>query len=488
MAQENGMDVAAVTPAVSAMRARWDLTDALMLGTEGMREKGKTYLYQWPNEKDPDYDFRLKNATLLNVYESTVAEATDKPFSRDLMLSDDMSDDVRGWCDDIDLEGKNLHVFSRGVFYDAWASGHSFILVDAPAVDGGMVRTRADEIALGVRPYFVHVKACQVLGFRVARINGRQVCTMFRFEENAEVEQGDFGVATKRRIRVITRDSWSVYEMQAGADGKQQWIMIDSGANRLGEVAVVPVYTKETGFFRSIPPFWNLAWMNVAHWNSSSDQRNILHVARVPILARIGMENMTQPDGDEQSVGANTGWDIPTGGDIKYVEHSGAAIGAGRDDLRDLEMQMRQMGAALMSEQQQSRTRIEAAADSAKSVSRLKAAALNLQDALNAALDYLVRYQPSAGAAGSVTVYTDFDDVPEAQVAVGDLSQLAQAEIISRQTAFEEAKRRNVISPSLNWEEEQQRIAEQGPALGAAADQTMSGADPQSADQSAGAV
>ncbi len=38
---------------------------------------------------------------------------------------------------------------------------------------------------------------------------------------------------------------------------------------------------------------------------------------------------------------------------------------------------------------------------------------------------------------------------------------------LSEQTLFREVQRRGVISGDLDWEEEQQRIADQGPALGA---------------------
>jgi len=33
------------------------------------------------------------------------------------------------------------------------------------------------------------------------------------------------------------------------------------------------------------PPLLDLAWLNVEHWQSASDQSNILHVARVPICS-----------------------------------------------------------------------------------------------------------------------------------------------------------------------------------------------------------
>jgi hypothetical protein len=37
------------------------------------------------------------------------------------------------------------------------------------------------------------------------------------------------------------------------------------------------------------PPLLDLAYLNVKHWQSQSDQDNILHIARVPILALIGV-------------------------------------------------------------------------------------------------------------------------------------------------------------------------------------------------------
>ena len=41
---------------------------------------------------------------------------------------------------------------------------------------------------------------------------------------------------------------------------------------------------------RARPPLLDLAWLNLAHWQSSSDQRHILHIARVPILFARGMD------------------------------------------------------------------------------------------------------------------------------------------------------------------------------------------------------
>ena len=55
------------------------------------------------------------------------------------------------------------------------------------------------------------------------------------------------------------------------------------------------------GFMTAHPPLMDLAWLNLAHWQSASDQRHILHVARVPILFG---RNLTLPE-DGLALGPN---------------------------------------------------------------------------------------------------------------------------------------------------------------------------------------
>jgi hypothetical protein len=90
------------------------------------------------------------------------------------------------------------------------------------------------------------------------------------------------------------------------------------------------------------PPLLDLAFLNVKHWQSQSDQDNILHVARVPILAIIGADEDDQIKIGQQAV------KVPLNGDIKFVEHTGKAIEAGHDSLEKLELQMIQTGAELL--------------------------------------------------------------------------------------------------------------------------------------------
>ena len=63
-----------------------------------------------------------------------------------------------------------------------------------------------------------------------------------------------------------------------------------------------------------------LGHLNVEHWQSSSDQQTILHVARVPLLFVIGVETPLTIGADSLITASNPG------AELKFVEHSGAAI------------------------------------------------------------------------------------------------------------------------------------------------------------------
>ena len=69
-------------------------------------------------------------------------------------------------------------------------------------------------------------------------------------------------------------------------------------------------------------PLLDLAWLNIAHWQSSSDQRHVLTVARFPMLAGSGV-----PENTNVVVGPDRMLTTPNAdGKFYYVEHTGAAI------------------------------------------------------------------------------------------------------------------------------------------------------------------
>ena len=143
--------------------------------------------------------------------------------------------------------------------------------------------------------------------------------------------------------------------------------------------------------------------MNIAHWQSQSDQRNILHFARVPILFARGLSENSKL---KISSGSATLASSPEA-ELKWVEHTGKAIASGQADLVHLEFQMQTMGLQFLTTGRGPQTATGEERDDRKETSRLAAMADSLKDALEKCLVWMAEYDGRVFE-GEVIVHTDF--------------------------------------------------------------------------------
>lgn len=428
------------------MTNRWHLPETLMGGTAAMRAAAQTYLPQDDKESEGAYTARLNRSFLLNAFARTVRSMTGKPFSKPIVLREGADPRLAAIVEDIDREGRKLNLFMEEVFRTAMTYGLSHILVDMPK-SSKPNPTLADDIAENRRPYWVHYKPRQLIGYRSRRVGSQQMLTQVRLREVTMEEDGDYGEREVVRIREIGLTSYTIWR-QTVVDGQTQWVVEDSGPMTLGFVPFFTVYTGRTGFQLATPPLEDLAWMNVAHWQSSSDQRNILHVARVPILFSSGLGE----EADKLVIGPNRHIQGPENSSMQYVEHSGAAIDSGRQDLLDLEDNMRLMGLELLMPMNGGgQTATAKALDYADINSPLQFMALGMQDVIDLALWASARWMnlPTTATA-KVKVNTDFGITLRDAADVQGLIQSRIAGEISRETFWRELKRRNILADDFD--------------------------------------
>lgn len=442
---------------IAALREQWSLLDALRAGTPAMRAASTAYLPRWPAEETDAYLARLNSATLFPAYRRTVGVMAGKPFAKSLQLADEPAS-ITQWAEDIDLQGVSLHSFAAEMFEEVLGAGLAGILVDYPTVEPAPLgRTKAQVEATGVRPYFVRVKHGQILGWKAGIIGSKVTLTQVRIAETREEDDGPFGVKVVDRVRVLERGRWAVFE-QVGKDNA--WAVVDDGITTLRDIPFVPLYGRRDGFMLGKPPLLDLAYLNVKHWQSQSDQDTILHVARVPILAMIGADDNTQ-----LTVGGSSAVKLPEGADMKFVEHSGAAIGAGETALSVLEEQMIQTGAELLVKKPGSRTATESQNDAEANKSDLQRIAENFEDALDQALWFMAQYVRLPDA-GKVTLFSDYGAASLSDASATLVKDLNMAGIVTKKTVVEEMKRRGVLSPDIDAEREIAEAEAEGPAMG----------------------
>lgn len=444
------------------MAANWDLIQALLGGTTAMRAAGHKYLPQWPNEEKKSYENRLQTATLFPAFARTVEVLAAKPFSKPVTLGDDMPAKIKAWCEDIDLEGRNLHSFAAATFTDALAAGIVGILVDFPPVDTEKVKTQAEEAKIGARPYFVPVTVDRILGWKDERINGVRTLTQLRLLETAVEDDGRFHEVEIEQVRVLEPGRWEIWRKKKVDGNKEDWVKHDEGPTSLPKIAFVPFYGKRTEFMAGIPPLLELAYMNIEHWQSKSDQQTILHVARVPIL--FGKKLDVDEAGNVKLVvgGSAAVTTDDAEGDLKYVEHTGKAIEAGRASLQDLEHMMRQVGAELLVIKPGNTTIKQTEADNEPAMCTLQRMAEDQEDALDAALQLMAEWVGEQ-IGGHVTLFKDFGVTSLSEASLELLSAMNVNGTLSDETLFEETQRRGVIGPERRWKEERGRIKDNVP-------------------------
>ena len=424
-----------------------------------MRAAGKALLPQYPAEKDDTYRERLALSTLLPAYAETVASSTSRVFAEPLQLGEDIPEPIKLFCSDIDLGGNDLNSWSVEWFREALAKGLCHAMIEhEPTLDAEgnkLYKTVAEEQAAGVRPYAVIIKPGQVLGWR---FDGGKLMQV-RYMESVEVADGDFGVKFVDQVRVLEPGSWRTYRKpeKGGA-----WVAEASGSTNLTYIPWVTFYTGRTGPMTAKPPLLELAHMNVKHWQSQSDQDNLLHVARVPLLFVF-----TDNEEFQLTISSASATRMPKDGNAKYVEHTGAAITAGRDSLNDLVDDMRMAGAKLLQKDKQAvKTAAQVNEEAAQELSPLARLAGQFADCIAQLLQILADYG-SLGDGGRVEMRGNFDSDFAPEVSLPNLISMANSGKLSDETLYSEMQRRGVISDELDWEDEKARIEEQGPALGA---------------------
>lgn len=250
-------DVATPSKLYNQQATKRQLTVDLIGGTQSMRDAGERWLPREEKEPDRAYKARLGRSILLNTLRDTIDKISSRPFAQPIQTDQDNIN--------VDLMGSKLTQFANSVLKSAITYGRSHVLVDMPRNQGATLATEGEA-------FFKLLETPDIIKWEDNVINGERLLTSVTILE------------TPDRVRTITATDFAVYERQENA---KAWTLTDSGTHTYGAVPIVTLQLSD-GWMSATPMFEDLAWLNLAHWQSYSDHRNILRVARVPLLMRVG--------------------------------------------------------------------------------------------------------------------------------------------------------------------------------------------------------
>ena len=413
----------------------------LLKGTRGMIAAGRYFLPQHTLESTPMYKARLLTSTLFNVFAKTINFLTGQVFQVDIVLSDKVTDTHKEWFKDMDSKGTSLNSFARKGFFSALGKGVIGVLVDLPRKTKD-VRSKKDEKEAGIRPYFKLVQPESILG-GVVDEEGNLIGVRLKESRMVSDPKNPFSNKKEELIRFVEKGKWTLYKVDGGKD-----VLIDSGEY---EKDVLPFLTFVPGERESClsgdSPLMDLAFLNSKHWRTSSDQDNILHIARVAILFSRFLD-LEEVDVSSRAIINSDN----ENSDLKYVEHSGQAIAAGKEDIKETEASMSLYGLQQLVPRSGNMTATEKKLNNSESSSSLGVWSTEYQSFMN---DCLVMGSHMMGdnsfPVDGLQLNHEFN---LGAVDPQELQSILKSEeqgIITAQVAFEEIQRRGTFSEKIEW-------------------------------------
>lgn len=394
---------------------RWQKISDLLADAEALRNE--TYLPKYPLEHSDKHKVRMQMADLLPAFEDAIDACVGLAFRDEPKLSDDVPVEIRGdeesnvegWWENIDLAGTHGNEFFKEAFQMALEFGHAVVLVDnQPALDS--MASPADERAQGRRPYCVLYHPERVLNPFFVIEDGKVICDQITFEEVVTERDGLYGQKKVYQYRTFYRENgivnWRLERKEKDGDKESFALIGKPGSTGLKVIPFAVVYGKKTGHLQSMPPFWNLAELNLSHWRQMSDYRNNVAHNQFNLLAVIGKN-----DKEPLPLGPSGQINVPTGGDAKFIAPSPDGPAIALESLKQTERAMAQAGFAIVADESgQAKTAKEVTIDHSRKTSKLSKAVKSLKDCIETCLGFMAEYE-NLGSGGSITIGGDVDDL-----------------------------------------------------------------------------
>ena len=423
---------------VIGMMPDWSVMAAVTNGTNYLRDMSETYLPQEPREDDEAYETRVDRSVLSPYTSRLIETAAGAILRKPIHIEGDPY-----WLElaqNIDGLGSNINEYARRALVSSLTYGHSAILVDYPAATEA--RNLAEERAMGRRPYFVHVDAPQIWGWR--KESGTNRLLQVRIHDYDVRPLNEFGEEQVEEMRVIYPGRYDLYTL-----GQELVEFTATGGYSLNEIPLVPIYSNRRGLLVSQPPLLDIANLNITHYQRQADLIHALHIAAMPTLVLEGWDDTT----GSATMGVNYAIAMQPGNKAYYVQADATSFDAQMQELQALEGQMSTLGVTKLFGQKFVAESAEAKRiDQAQSNSVLSIISQELESALNQAFGFAAQYVGMEPP--EITIDRDFDYYRLIGQDVSVLAQLNQMGKISDAMLLEILRRGEVLPDNINVEDE----------------------------------
>lgn len=428
----------------------WTMIDDLLQGESAIKASGETYCPKLSGQGANEYKEYIGRGAFYNAFARTVTGLTGAVMRKDPTVN--VPDEINEMMKDVTLTGRTITEFIKSVVHAMIAFAGLGIMVDY------------DETAK--RPYMAFYGCRDVINWRYDKEGKLDLLVLKEIDEKPVDE---YTTQELEQIRVYRKDKGSVIvQLWQKTSREKSFKKVDEKplsvlGRTIQEIPFVYIGEDIGGINPGKPPLYDLARLNVKHWQVTVDYYHGLHYCALPTPWAAGW-----PKAAELYIGAKKAW-VTENENAKcgFLEFSGEGLGAVVTAIDKLEKQMAVMGSRLLEEQKMA---VEAAQAielrQSGDLANLSSIVSTVESGMKKALVYFALWLNKAGAEAEVSINRDFISerlTPEQIIA---LLQTLQQGYISQDTFLYNLQSGEILPPGRTIEEEKKLIAAEAPPPG----------------------
>lgn len=437
------------------------------IGERAIQKAGETYLPKLKGQTAEDYKSYVARAQFYNATCRTVESLRGLVFVSDPTI--ELPKAAEDWKTDITLTGVSLDGLARSVVKNTLITGRHGLLVEYPAADG-TIKTLSEATQLDLRPYLVEYDAEDILNWSSSRVNNAWKLSFVALREvskDGEPQVRHLQLVAGQYLQAIyiqlKNKSWTLSEIiiptKAGTPLDFIPFFFESTEENTGDVVA--------------PPIEDLVNINIGHYRNSADYENGLHVVGQPTPFLTGVDRPREGEPEfEFSIGSNTVLLLSnpesTAGFLQCGAEGFASL---REAMQDKVEQMAAMGARILAAQKKQTEAAQTAAINKNGESSvLSDWASAMENPLEKALKVMVWWE---GLSGDVKFELNKDYLVSSMTAQEITAHMGlwQSGAMSHRSLFDALKAGKVYPETMTFEDEQEFILQDPPALGGTDDQ-----------------
>lgn len=426
------MKIETLHPEYEQISDVWALTRAACAGEHVIKAGGDKYLPKFSPNDAKRYEQYLKRAYYMNATGRTrdalVGMIFRKPPTQNLPAAFDAI------TENIDGAGQSLEQISKEGAKNLLEVGRHIFLVDYPQVESGL--DLEAETRLQLQPTIASYPAESLINWKYQGVNGKQKLTLAVLLEHKEVAKDEFSHETANVYRVLRlRDG--VYTQQTyNHEGKpltNEYAPRMAGGGTFDHIPLHIVGAQNNKPNVDIPPLYDMAIINIAHYQTTADHRENLFIhgqLTLGVVTDMSSQEFIEANPDGVKVGARTGHFLGANGN--FVSVSAPESSSLRVALQDLEAQIVSIGGRLIQRGGQAETAEAARINASAEASTLDLLVNNLSEGLEACLEDCALFIGQNTEQIDFTLNTDFwetsldPSMTMAIVALGDKGVIAK--------------------------------------------------------------